>query len=78
MFKEESGKLSYTRISGFIALVSYLVCMLFIVVMERKIPDIPPMLMTLILGLYGINKVVSVLGNRNKEQNKSSSLGGNK
>lgn len=70
MFKEESGKLSFSRVSGFIVLVCYLVCMVYIVIKEKRIADIPPMLLTLILGLYGINKIVNVLNNKVKEQNR--------
>lgn len=70
IFKEESGKLSFSRISGFIVLVCYLVSMVYIVILEKKIPDIPPMLLTLILGLYGINKFANVLDNKVKEQNR--------
>lgn len=68
MLKENNGKLSYTRVTGFIIVVCYLIWASFIVFKTSVIPDIPVGVLTLLLGLYGINKFSNALG-KNKEVN---------
>ena len=66
MFKGPSGKVSFSRVMGFILTVSYLIGFFYILFTERKMADIPPMLAGLIMAVYGINKVGNALGNKHQ------------
>lgn len=57
MFREDNGKLSFSRVSSFILIVAYIIWASYIVVKEGRIPPIPPELVALISIAYGINKV---------------------
>ena len=58
MFKEPDGKISFTRVSGFILLIHYISSAVYITVKTLKIPDLPTNQMILIASLYGINKAI--------------------
>lgn len=53
---EETGKLSFMRISAFLLILTYIFSAVYILIMERKFIDIPVQLAALIAILYGINK----------------------
>ncbi|NPA39172.1 MAG: hypothetical protein GXO57_01825 [Thermodesulfobacteria bacterium] len=53
----EHDKWSFSRISGSVLLVFYMVCGWHIVEATNKIPDIPQWLGITILSLYGINRI---------------------
>jgi hypothetical protein len=57
MFKEESGKWSFSRISTTVILFFYLSISGYIAITEKRIPDIPDNLYLLLLSLYGVNKL---------------------
>lgn len=67
MFKEKNGKISFTRISGFIIILFYLFWGSYLVLVNKAIADIPVGLLTLLLGLYGINRFSYMFGNFKKE-----------
>jgi len=58
MFKEPDGKISFTRVSGFILLLHYISSAIYITAKTLKIPDLPMNQMILIAALYGINKTI--------------------
>ena len=57
MFREEHGKVSFTRVSSFLLVFAYIVWATYIVLTEREIPPMPMELVYLISIAYGINKV---------------------
>uniref|UniRef100_A0A7V3ZTJ2 Uncharacterized protein n=1 Tax=candidate division WOR-3 bacterium TaxID=2052148 RepID=A0A7V3ZTJ2_UNCW3 len=69
MFRENNGKVSYTRVSGFIGFVSYLIWGFYLTFVNKSIPDLPPGLLVLLLGLYGINKMSDVFMQKVKGSN---------
>ena len=58
IFKEPDGKWSFTRISGFLLLLYYILSAAYITIKTLKIPDLPLNQMILIAALYGINKTI--------------------
>lgn len=61
MFREKNGKVSYIRVSGFITLVFYLIWGSYLVFINKTIADLPVGLLTLLLGLYGLNRLPDML-----------------
>ncbi|ACO02984.1 MAG TPA: hypothetical protein DEP48_03150 [Persephonella sp.] len=57
MLKEPDGKWSFTRVSGFILLIHYMISASYITVKTATIPDFPTNHFYLIASLYGINKL---------------------
>ena len=57
MFKENNGKVSFTRVSSFLLVLAYIVWASYIVFTKREIPPMPMELVYLIGVAYGINKV---------------------
>jgi Ca2+/Na+ antiporter len=64
-FLEENGEFSFARVAGITALVFYMVLANYIIrtapIDKRAFVDIPPMLMSLILAAYGINKLPDII-----------------
>ncbi len=58
MFREESGKVSFTRVSSFLLVLAYIFWASYIVITKGKIPSMPWELVVLISAAYGINKGV--------------------
>ena len=57
MLKEPDGKWSFTRVSGFILLLHYMISASYITAKTTTIPDFPTNHFYLIASLYGINKL---------------------
>lgn len=57
MFRENSGKVSFTRVSSFLLVLAYIVWASFIVFTEKKIPSMPAEIVQLIILAYGINRI---------------------
>lgn len=53
---EDSGKLSFMRISAFLLILTYIFVAIYIALTEHKLIDMPIQLASLIVLLYGINK----------------------
>lgn len=56
MFREESGKVSFTRVSSFLLILAYVAWATYIVFTKGEIPSMPWELVVLISAAYGINK----------------------
>lgn len=65
---EPGGKTSFARVIATFLVLVYVIWGSYIVVVERRICDVPFYLFLLIVSLYGLNKVVSCL-NSKKEVN---------
>lgn len=52
---------SFSRFSGFLIIVGYLLFAGWIVVKTTVIPDIPGNLLMLVVGLYGINRLAAAI-----------------
>ncbi len=59
--KDDKGQGSYTRLSGFILILAYVVWGSYLVYLKNTIPDIPLVIAGLITAMYGINKTTSSL-----------------
>ena len=57
MFRENNGKVSFTRVSSFLLVLAYIAWASYIVFTKGKIPPMPMELVYLISIAYGINKV---------------------
>lgn len=57
----EGNQGSFSRLSGFLIILGYLIYAAWIVSSTMAIPDLPPNLMMLVVGLYGINRIAAVL-----------------
>lgn len=57
----EGNQGSFSRLSGFLIILGYLIYAAWIVGSTKAIPDLPPNLMMLVVGLYGINRIAAVL-----------------
>ena len=57
MFREQNGKVSFTRVSSFLLVLAYIAWASYIVFTKGKIPPMPMELVYLIGVAYGINKV---------------------
>lgn len=53
---ENTGKLSFMRLSAFLLILFYIFVGIFISIKTNQIPDIPIQMAGLIVLLYGINK----------------------
>ena len=52
----DSDKTSFSRFSGFIIVLAYIIWASYIVYTAKQIPDLPPWLAVTVMGLYGINR----------------------
>jgi len=52
----DTDKTSFSRFSGFILILSYIIWSSYIVYTTKHIPDFPSWLAVTIMGLYGINR----------------------
>ena len=60
IFKDDvTGQWSLARISGSMVLIFNLLFAAGVVCFSHKLPDLPTGWLTLILGLYGINKIAT-------------------
>ncbi len=66
MFKEKDGKVSFSRINGFVILVWIMILVTYVSLTTKTVPDIPYSIAILISALYGFNKIAESLSNRNK------------
>jgi hypothetical protein len=57
IIKEPYGKISFSRLSGFILILHYIFFSSYMMIKEGKIPDLPTNHLILIASLYGINKI---------------------
>jgi hypothetical protein len=58
-FNADNGNKSYSRLSGFLLVLAYIIWGTYITYVKDSIPDIPTILAGTVLTLYGINKVLS-------------------
>jgi len=59
LFKEKNGKISFSRVSGSLLVISYLIGYFYILFTKHELVDIPIQLAGLILLLYGTNRYSS-------------------
>jgi len=52
----DTDKTSFSRFSGFVLILAYIVWASYIVYATKHIPDFPPWLGVTVMGLYGINR----------------------
>ena len=63
MFKEDNGKLSFSRITGFILLMWSMCIITYLSIKNNRFIDLPTVIAGLAGGLYGINKIGEVIKN---------------
>jgi len=56
---EKNNKLSFTRVTSFILVLTYVISELYLLITEHKIVDIPGQLAALIAVLYGSNRLAN-------------------
>ena len=70
-FEDSDGRLSSSRLMGTILVLAYVVWGTEVVGCEKGIPDIPLQLVSLIVTLYGINKVTGIFKGVSKNDSNS-------
>lgn len=70
IFSEPTGKLSFTRLSAAILILTFLISYIYMMVKHHQIIDIPTNLALLITGLYGFNRLGSAAENYINNKNK--------
>jgi len=68
IFCELDGKPSFGRIWGSVILMIYFLFAGFIVYTKADLPDIPPILAGIVVGLYGLNKIATAIIERGKKE----------
>ena len=61
IFKDDNGKLSFSRVFTAIIIIFYLTWTSYIAYHTKQIPDIPDNLYLLVGVLYGTNKLASAI-----------------
>jgi len=61
-FMADNGQASIARILMVLIIVLYLVGAIILTIQSKKIPDIPPVLASLVGLLYGANKLLTKVG----------------
>lgn len=67
-FSADNGNRSYSRLSGFILIIAFVLWGTYITYIKEAIPDMPISLAGTIVTLYGLNKALSKKDNQDSQE----------